>query len=333
MAVKVSVIVPVYNMEKYMGVCLDSIISQTLKSIEVVCINDGSSDSSLDILNQYHEKDERVKVFNQVNMGVSYARNRGLKNAEGEFVCFMDPDDFYPENNVLENLYNKAIENNALICGGSFSRYDNGKIITEFEGDYKKYTFTKEGMVDYRDYQFDFGYHRFLYNRKFLIDNDINFPPYRRCQDPPFFVKAMITAGKFYAVPQVVYRYRKGIQAKPASWPTQKFYDMLHGYLDDLVMAKDNKLELLHTLTVKRIEDDYVLKPSLDKIMNEDYQLCSIFAKINSEIDSGLLLKDKMDFVTDGYYLLKEFRELAGRVKDTNNLLKIERGKNSRKAK
>ena len=94
--VKVSVIVPVYNMEKYIRQCMDSILGQTLTDIEVLCINDGSVDSSLAILRQYQQEDGRVTIVDQKNQGVAKSRNTGIRQAKGKYVCFMDPDDWYP---------------------------------------------------------------------------------------------------------------------------------------------------------------------------------------------------------------------------------------------
>lgn len=91
---KVSVIIPVYNVERYLGECLDSILGQTLKDIEVICVNDGSVDSSLEILNSYASRDPRIKVFSQPNSGAGAARNAGLDRATGEWLFFGDPDDW-----------------------------------------------------------------------------------------------------------------------------------------------------------------------------------------------------------------------------------------------
>lgn len=93
---KVSVIVPVYNVEKYLAVCLDSIITQTLTDTEIICVNDGSTDTSADILADYAQKDSRIKIITQENKGLSGARNSGVKVAKGEYTCFVDSDDQIP---------------------------------------------------------------------------------------------------------------------------------------------------------------------------------------------------------------------------------------------
>ena len=95
---KISVIIPVYNVENYLKRCLNSVLNQTLKDIEIICVNDGSTDDSAQICEEYALKDERFSVFHQENKGVSAARNKGLSLAEGEYICFIDSDDSIKEN-------------------------------------------------------------------------------------------------------------------------------------------------------------------------------------------------------------------------------------------
>ena len=100
MNIKVSVIIPVYNSEKYIGTCLDSIINQTLQEIEIICVNDGSTDRTSEILQFYREKDSRIKIIEQENAGAGAARNYGLRNSSGEYLSFLDADDFF-ENDMM----------------------------------------------------------------------------------------------------------------------------------------------------------------------------------------------------------------------------------------
>ena len=121
--VKISVIIPVYNVEKYLKRCLDSVLSQTLREIEIICVNDGSTDNSIQILKEYGSK---IKVINQENQGLSVARNIGLKEAKGEFVAFLDSDDFV-DNNFYEELYSNAIKYNAEVACASILRVNEKK--------------------------------------------------------------------------------------------------------------------------------------------------------------------------------------------------------------
>ncbi|MDD4689392.1 MAG: glycosyltransferase [Eubacteriales bacterium] len=110
---KISIIVPVYNVELYLRQCLDTLVTQTLKDIEIICVNDGSRDRSSEILKEYaNQKDSRVKVINQENTGVSGARNKGLKVATGEYIMFVDSDDWV-DVEICEELYNAALTENA----------------------------------------------------------------------------------------------------------------------------------------------------------------------------------------------------------------------------
>ena len=125
---KVSIIIPIYNVENYLRQCLDSAINQTLKDIEIICVNDGSTDTSLQIINEYANKDNRIKIINKTNGGLSSARNAGLKIAQGEFIGFLDSDD-YLDLNFYKSLYKRAKETNSdiVVCEYIYRFQDNNK--------------------------------------------------------------------------------------------------------------------------------------------------------------------------------------------------------------
>ena len=107
--IKISVIIPVYNAEKYLRECLDSVIEQTLQEIEIICVDDGSTDNSLAILKEYTQKDERLKIIEQANRGAGAARNLGMAVALGEYLAFLDADDlYYPQ--ALAQAYSVAVK-------------------------------------------------------------------------------------------------------------------------------------------------------------------------------------------------------------------------------
>ena len=115
--VKISVIIPVYNATKFLGECLDSVLSQTFEDYEIVCVNDGSTDSSLEMLKVYQAKSTKIKIVDQVNQGVCTARNNGIANASGKYIFLMDNDDTLIEDNCFEVLYEKAEKNNLdILC-------------------------------------------------------------------------------------------------------------------------------------------------------------------------------------------------------------------------
>lgn len=221
----VSVIIPIFNMEEYLKDALDSVLAQTLRKIEVICVNDGSTDNSINILNEYAAKDARVVIIDRENRGVGISRNDGMRAATGKFIAFLDPDDRFAANDVLEALYRNAVEHNAKICGGSLCRiYDNTVDYRVIPG-YEKQAFSQCQMRDYANYQYHYGFYRFIYEREMLIENNIFFPSYIRYQDPPFMVQAMLKAERFYAMDKIVYAYRKS--HKKLKWSEDRITAML----------------------------------------------------------------------------------------------------------
>lgn len=202
---KISVIIPCYNVEKYISECLDSVCKQTLKEIEIICIDDCSTDNTVKKIQDYQKKDNRIVLIKSKKKSyASVVRNKGLDTATGEFIAFMDSDDFYPDNKVLSNLYNAAKREHVKICGGGLVYFKNNKI-TKAES---FYSFKNNKKIQYIDYQHDYGFTRFIYDRKFLESNNIRFPDYMVQEDPVFFVKAMTKAKEFFALKQNVYCYR-----------------------------------------------------------------------------------------------------------------------------
>ena len=147
---KISVIVPVYNVEPWLRECLESVLlHQDLDNIEVICIDDGSTDASLQILNEFAEKDSRVKVYTQSNSGLSATRNRGIELASGEYILFLDSDDLIAENSFLY-LYNEVTNNDLdVLYFGACVIFDN-KILEEKYQNNKGY-YIRNKNNDYSD--------------------------------------------------------------------------------------------------------------------------------------------------------------------------------------
>lgn len=204
---KVSVIMPVFNAAAYLPAALDSVLGQSLREIELIAIDDGSTDDSLAVLQAV--QDARLRVISRANRGVGPTRNEGIFAASGEYIFFLDPDDRIASPGVLELLYTKAVEHGVSICGGSLCRIYDEQVDTSVLPGFEKQHFSEEGLVNYADYQYHYGFYRFIYKRSLLVEHQVEFPPLCRYQDPPFMVRAMLAAGKFYAVPQVTYAYRK----------------------------------------------------------------------------------------------------------------------------
>lgn len=242
---KISVIVPIFNMELYLADCLKSIQAQTLKELEILCIDDGSSDGSLQILKDFAATDSRIVIISRGNKGVAYSRNEGMQAATGKYIAFMDPDDYYPAPDILEYLYNKAEEHGVLISGGerSFFSPEEPTPSQAYPPRYSAYIFQREGVMPFSEYQFDYGFTQYLYDREMLIKHNITFPPYSRFQDPPFFVRAMIQAGKFYAAKRIAYAHR--IDYKSNTWSDEKRSHAFQGVHDVWKLACQHKLDTL----------------------------------------------------------------------------------------
>ena len=181
---KISVVIPIYNVEKYLKKCLDSVINQTLKEIEIICIDDCSTDNSLSIIEQYIQFDDRIKLLkNDVNSGASYTRNKGINAANGEYIGFIDGDD-YINGNFYENLYKKAKKTNSEVATGTF------EIVTSNFS-------TKSDLNEKikKNLTYFFGeFYTAIYKTSFLRENNLYFPQDISTFEDPYF--SVITAKK-----------------------------------------------------------------------------------------------------------------------------------------
>lgn len=273
MRTDITVIIPVYNTKEYLEQCLNSVVHQTLKSIQIICIDDGSTDGSYEILLRYAQEYENIVLLRQENQGAGIARNQGIQKATGEYICFLDADDFYYDDSVLEMLYYTAVKNKALICGGNIVAFKGGMpekyILPVFE--------TEQNWL-YRDFQDYYYYQRFIFSRKLLENNQIVFPSYRRFQDPPFMLKAMLAAKCFYAIEEPVYVYRTGHkEVKPR---LEVAIELLTGVRECFLLAKENDLRLLYDRRLKGVLDAQ-LAYCIKFIFERNEKVCALFDQIN----------------------------------------------------
>ena len=261
---KVSVIIPVYNVEEYLAECLDSVISQTEKDIEIICVEDCSTDSSLAVLQEYAKKDDRIVVIqNEENFGQSVARNKGLIASKGEYILFVDSDDFI-EPNLLEETLKYA--NDVDMVFFDLKKYDIKQNYTKNDisllptGEF----FANEYYLNALSGNYlDFGPCTKLYKRGFLVENNIRFPEDIIYEDVLFNFYCMIRATNVYSIGYPFYIYR----IRPNSTMTSRLeernikdhffslYKLSETYVSD---KYSNELNIIIEKYIQKLERDYV---------------------------------------------------------------------------
>ncbi len=211
---KVSVVIPVYNVEKYLRQTLDSVLSQTLRDIEIICVDDGSTDSSLEILLAYAARDTRIQAYTQANAGVSAARNRAMAHAKGEYIAFLDADDYYLPD-ALQKAYSKAKEDDADICiYGTINLHAlSGETveIISLPDPNKLPEIIPYNIKTCPEHILNIGRYAVIdkiYRRSFLEENSIHFPLLKLGEDQYVNTLAICFAERITVLPEPVYFYR-----------------------------------------------------------------------------------------------------------------------------
>lgn len=311
---KTSFIIPVYNCGRIHLTGWGN-LHQLPNWCEIIYIDDGSTDDTTDIIRKLADEDERVVFIRQEHKGAGAARNAGIRAARGEYIAFLDVDDCYPSVDVLQRLYEKAKANDALICGGSFCEVHDGVDVTEFHGDYAGFTFDKEGWVNYKDYQFDYGFYRFIYKREFLLSNNLFFPDYLRYQDPPFMMKAFNTAGKFYTIPDVTYRYN--VKKANDIWTVEKVLDLISAINENLEYSRDNELYVAYNFNYSRLCRDFsnvIIQTALNK--DKEGQILEKLLDMRHSIRRDILSSDNPALEYIGNRLLGVISSTCVRLKE-----------------
>lgn len=223
---KISIIMPVYNVEKYIKQSIESVINQTYNNLEIILVDDGSTDFSGEICDEYSKKDNRIKVIHTENRGLSCARNTGLDNATGKYIMFIDSDDFF-EKNSCEVLYNEIENKKADYVIGNYIHtthegkkwknplfnqkiYDNFKLSIT---DYKKSIFVMNSVVWNK-----------IFKREFIEKNKLRFVPGAFAEDAIFSTYCYVHTNKSYYISDVVYNYRQNQVNKSISTNCTKDY-------------------------------------------------------------------------------------------------------------
>ena len=296
----ISVIIPVYNVEKYLRECLDSVLNQSFDDLEIICVNDGSTDNSLNILKEYHKKDARIKIITQENKGLSSARNTGLEQSTGNYIYFIDSDD-YIENNALSEVYNLAESKDLdMVIFKLLPFYDDTK--EKVIKPYQEMEFLKEivgeNVFNFRNlgmkmYNLAVTVQGVLFKRE-LISN-LRFPEGLIFEDNVFFTEAVLNANRilFYDKHLCNYRLRKGsiIDSK------KNFSDIIEitNKLIDLAKKYDNFYPALYSKKFHGIvfrflqvadedKEDFFMKIQKDFIMHkEEYESSQDFNKLSEK--------------------------------------------------
>lgn len=266
---KISVIIPVYNVEKYIIRCLDSISNQTFSDIEIICIDDGSTDNSVHLIENYQKKDDRIILIkNEINKGASYSRNIGIKKSSSEYITFVDSDD-YVNNDYLECLYLPIYKNkydivftstfkNTTIDNDTFK--NNDKFSGEYQLDKQEYIDTIRRFAGSKYQSLCYTVCK-LYNKNFLLKNKIFFlENIAMSEDTHFFIRSILCCPSFYCNNNAVYYYRSRLGQ------VVQTLDMNKRILDYIYICKD--------LTKYINNDTNFLNSLLTYFFNNIYEDC-----------------------------------------------------------
>ncbi len=262
---KISVIVPVYNVEEYLPQCLDSILNQTFSNIEIICVNDGSTDGSRKILEDYKQKDSRIKIVDKKNGGLSSARNAGMKVAKGEFYSFIDSDDWI-DYTMLEKLYNNITAYNSDISICAVHQYDEtkqqiddsnpyytlGYFNSTFDNRAFSYKDTKPFLMDVCVMAWNK-----LYRRSLIDEYKAVFPDGLIFEDGPFFFTIFFKTQRVSIVRDFLYYYRINRKNSIIQKAGKKFLNVID--VAEIMLSKIKDLEdfedIKYTFFRKKVED------------------------------------------------------------------------------
>ena len=285
---KVSVIIPIYNVQNYLILCIESVVSQILKEIEIICINDGSTDDSLLILQEYSKKDNRIMIITQRNRGLSEARNTGIKYSNGEFIYFLDSDDFL-EINALFELYNYAKKFNLDIIYFQTSQFKNNDNITINKNNEKITDFTinlndiMEGKYLYVQLREKNKYSPVVWlsfiKKQFYIKTGLSFYPGILHEDVLFTLTGILSAKRAIYIDRKYHHYRVNNDSIMQSKKTVKnLYGWLISYCEILRILKKNEFEQ-KVIDAINITGNYLkrlIKQIIKIISNNEKKILSI---------------------------------------------------------
>ena len=311
-AIPISIIVPVYNVEPYLRQCLDSILGQTFTNFEVVLVNDGSTDNSGFICQEYARLDSRFKYFEKENGGVSDARNSGLDLAQGDYVTFLDADDFLFEDH-LEKLYRATTLSDADIMIGGYSRFD-GSDFYFYKDHFKRdslISFTSTQAIQFLDSMLDIQFFNFstacgkLFKR--TLFKELRFPLGRYAENQFIMWKLYLNAESIYAFNGNSYVYRSNNEGLSSVFSV-KHLDYIEALEERIKSTKDLEgIDINLSFNMYR----YVLKRILEQLEEHGY------------IDEAKEVREKLELAEQGQYpfLTDEVKEIE--VENGGELISI----------
>lgn len=309
-----SVIIPIYNGEKYLEQCLESILDQTLKEFEVICVDDGSTDGTTRILDKYIMMDQRIQVYHQSNQYAGVARNTGMKYAKGKYILFLDGDDFF-ENKMLEKMYAQIERDNADICVCDGYKYDdqNGTFVKGIEYlDAKRipekvpFSIKEEGEVIFNFTTMHLWNKMFRF--AFIKEQGIKFKPYRIQEDTGFVMHALSTAKRISIIKDRLFYYRMNTKTSLTDSLSE---DIFAGY----IAFKEAKRELIERgVYSKEVQKSFANKALGNclhflKRLNSFEGYCKLYEKLVK--DNGFAELDIIDHGEDYYYKKKDYKSFC----------------------
>ena len=274
MAPKVSVIIPVYNTAQYLPQCLDSLKNQTLNDIEIICVDNGSTDSSFDILKDYEFKNKNIKVLHHDDGRQGAARNAGLKIAKGRYVGFVDSDDFI-DSRMYESMYVKAITHDAdmAICGITLYYQNSNQYIEKDPSIFpnKAAVHISENKLFYSNLTLC----NKIYKRKFLSENLIVFPDDVYHEDQLYVIQAYLLSNKIAVIKKPFYFYRKQREGQVSTLYTDHLFEIfiIFQELDQFIKKQGFGEKIKNDITEIKIQRlfyfyDYINRKSKKKLFN-----------------------------------------------------------------
>lgn len=251
---KVSVVVPCYNVEKYLHQCIDSIINQTLKELEIICVNDGSKDSTLDILQEYAQKDTRIKIIDKPNAGYGDSMNRGFDMATGEYIGIIESDD-YAELDMFEKLYSCAKQHDLDVVKSGFFYYWSKDGEKNIPNPIASHTTAKRTFCPTKDFKAKMEAVDFfnikptiwsaIYRKDFIRENNIRFneTPGASYQDASFNFKVWVCAKRVRLMKECFLHYRQDNESSSINSPGKVYcicdeYDEMARFLETRPIEK-----------------------------------------------------------------------------------------------